>query len=216
MSGYFVTGTGTDIGKTFITAGLIRHLRGQGKKVAALKPVVSGFDDPAQSDSGILLGALGEAVSKTALDRVSPWRFAAPLSPDMAAAREGRGIDFAALLEFCRQPQDGTYFIEGVGGVMVPLDSRHTVLDWMIALGLPVILVTGSYLGSLSHTLTAVRALAGLEIAALVVNESPGGTVPLPETIAVLRRFLPAVPITETLRQGPADFAPLAGLLGLS
>jgi dethiobiotin synthetase len=90
------------------------------------------------------------------------------------------------------------------------------VLDWMIALGLPTILVTGSYLGSLSHTLTAVRALGGLKIAALVVNESPGGTVPLPETIAVLRRFVPGVPITEMPRQGQADFAPLAGLLGLS
>ena len=216
MSGYFITGTGTDIGKTFVTAGLIRHLRAQGKKVAALKPVASGFDDPAQSDSGILLDALGEAITTTTLDRVSPWRFAAPLSPDMAAAREGRAIDFAELVEFCRRHREGTVFIEGVGGVMVPLDSRHTVLDWMIALGLPTILVTGSYLGSLSHTLTAVRALGGLKIAALVVNESPGGTVPLPETIAVLRRFVPGVPITEMPRQGQADFAPLAGLLGLS
>jgi dethiobiotin synthetase len=103
---------------------------------------------------------------------------------------------------------------------MVPLDSSHTVLDWMAALGLPVILVTGSYLGSLSHTLTATRALAGagLEIAALVVNESPGGTVPLPETIAVLRRFVPGVPVQEIVRriEFENDFAPLAGLLGLS
>jgi dethiobiotin synthetase len=216
MNGYFVTGTGTDIGKTFVTAGLIQHLRAGGSKVAALKPVISGFDDPAQSDSGILLKALGEAVTQPALDSISPWRFTAPLSPDMAAAREGREIDFDALLEFCHRPCDGTLFIEGVGGVMVPLDAGHTVLDWMMALGLPVILVTGSYLGSLSHTLTAVRALMGLEIAALVVNESPGGTVPLAETIAVLRRFVPGVPIAEILRQGESDFAPLAGFLGLS
>ena len=218
MSAYFVTATGTDIGKTFVTAGLIRHLRKKGKKATALKPVISGFDDPARSDSGILLEALGEAVTEVALDRISPWRFAAPLSPDMAAAREGRAIDFAALVEFCRQPRDGTLLIEGVGGVMVPLDATHTVLDWMVALRLPVILVTGSYLGSLSHTLTAVRALigAGLEIAALVVNESPGGTVSPAETIAVLRRFVPGVPVLELSRQAKTDFAPLTGILGLS
>ncbi|HEY5347600.1 MAG TPA: dethiobiotin synthase [Rhizomicrobium sp.] len=214
MSGYFITGTGTDIGKTFVTAGLIRHLRAEGKRVTALKPVISGFDDPAQSDSGILLTALGEAVTKAALDRISPWRFAAPLSPDMAASREGREIDFAALVEYCRAPHDDTLLIEGVGGVMVPLDASHTVLDWMVALKLPVILVAGTYLGSLSHTLTAARTLeqARLTIAALVVNESEESAVPMDESIMVLRRFLPTLPFFEISHHKP-DFAPLAGLL---
>jgi dethiobiotin synthetase len=214
MSSYFITGTGTDIGKTFITAGLIRYLRTMGKKVVALKPVVSGFDDPAQSDSGIILDALGEAATKATLDRISPWRFAAPLSPDMAAAREGRAVDFDALVEFCRQPQECITLIEGVGGVMVPLDARHTVLDWMAALGFPVILVTGTYLGSLSHTLTAVRALesAHLRIAAIAVNESAQSAVPMDETIATLRRFLPALPFIEIARH-QSDFSPLAGII---
>lgn len=214
MSGYFITGTGTDIGKTFVTAGLIRHLRANGKKVAALKPVVSGFDDRARSDSGIILDALGEAITPTTLDRVSPWRFAAPLSPDMAAAREGRMIDFDALVEFCRAPRDGITLIEGVGGVMVPLDTSHTVLDWMAALGFPVILVTGTYLGSLSHTLTAVRALesAHLRIAAIAVNESAQSAVPMDETVATLRRFLPALPFVEIARH-QSDFSPLAGMI---
>ena len=64
--------------------------------------------------------------------------------------------------------------IEGVGGIMVPLDERHTVLDWMSALRLPVLLVAGSYLGTISHTLTALHVLAqrNLDIAAVVVSES--------------------------------------------
>ena len=219
MSAYFVTATGTDIGKTFVTAGLIRHLRAQGRPVAALKPIVSGYDDAtaAVSDPGMLLTALGEAVTPQAVARLSPWRFAAPLSPDMAAAREGRRIDFAALVEFCRRAaleNGGTLFIEGVGGVMVPLDDTHTVLDWMVALGLPLILVTGSYLGALSHTLTALRVIAAakLEVAALAINEGDGATVPLDETAATMRRFAPDVPIV-TLRRGADDFAPLAAAL---
>jgi dethiobiotin synthetase len=199
MSAIFVTSTGTDIGKTFVTAGLIRHLRETGAAASALKPVVSGFDiaTAALSDPGVLLDALGDPVTPEALDRISPWRFAAPLSPDMAAAREGRAIDFDELIACCRAPiaaASGTLFIEGVGGVMVPLDARHTVLDWMEALGLPLILVTGTYLGTISHTLTAIDAVTrrGLKIAALAVNDSVDG-IDREETMAAIARFAPGI-----------------------
>jgi dethiobiotin synthetase len=87
----FVTATGTDIGKTFVTAALVRILRARGLVVGALKPVASGFDRAAAetSDPGILLDALGRDITETALDGISPWRFVAPLSPDMAGRREG-------------------------------------------------------------------------------------------------------------------------------
>ena len=202
MSAYFVTATGTDIGKTFVTAGLIRHLRHTGRKVDALKPVVSGFDiaTAALSDPGILLGALDEPVTSESLDRLSPWRFAAPLSPDMAAAREGKTLDFDAVVSLCHEAirdAQGILFIEGVGGVMVPLDGSHTVLDWMAALDLPVILVTGSYLGAISHTLTALECLKrrDLTVKAVVVNETGDGAVPLDESLRTLARFAPAVPL---------------------
>jgi dethiobiotin synthetase len=225
MSAYFVTATGTDIGKTFVTAGLIRHWRQGRKKVAALKPIVSGFDiaTAAVSDPGVLLDALDEPVSVEALNRMSPWQFAAPLSPDMSAAREGREITFDELVAFCREAltkNDGTLFIEGVGGIMVPLDREHTVLDWAKALDLPLIVVAGSYLGTISHTLTAldVIARAGLKVAALVVNESGDGAVPLAETLATLRRFAKDVPVATIARvKAPVaardDFAKLAALL---
>jgi len=206
MTAYFVTSTGTDIGKTFITAGLIRHLRGSGQSVSALKPVVSGFDiaTSALSDPGVLLNALDEQLTPEAFDRLSPWRFAAPLSPDMAAARENRTVEYDALLAYCREAiaaHQGTLFIEGVGGVMVPLDARHTVLDWMKALKLPLILVAGSYLGTISHTLTALDALAHrkLKVAAIVINDTPSD-IPLDETMATLARFAPAIPIVKVPR----------------
>ncbi|HEY8947840.1 MAG TPA: dethiobiotin synthase [Rhizomicrobium sp.] len=202
MSAYFVTSTGTDIGKTFVTAGLIRHLRAAGEKVDAFKPVVSGFDiaTAALSDPGVLLGAMDEVVTSQTLARISPWRFAAPLSPDMAAAREGQSLDFDAIVSNCKKriaQSEGTLFIEGVGGVMVPLDDTRTVLDWMAALGLPLIVVAGSYLGTISHTLTALDVLArkGLTVKMLVINDSGDGAVPLDETVKAIHRFAPGVTI---------------------
>jgi len=201
VTAIFVTGTGTDVGKTFVTAALIRHARAAGRAVAAFKPVVSGFDpaDAATSDPGVLLAALGRAVTIEEIDRISPWRFAAPLSPDLAAAREGRAIDFHAVVEFSRRAADGRglVLIEGVGGVMVPLDETHTVLDWMSALRVPILLVAGSYLGTISHTLTALNVLPprNLDIAAVVVSESATPGAPLAGTVATITRFADLVDV---------------------
>jgi dethiobiotin synthetase len=199
MTALFVTATGTDIGKTFLTAGLIRALRRAGHTVDAAKPVISGFSPEtlAASDTGALLAAMGRGLNAQEAERISPWRFSAPLSPDMAAEAEGRAIDFDALLADSRAriaASPEILLIEGVGGIMVPLDHRHTVLDWMEALALPVLLVAGSYLGTISHTLSAVDVLTrrGLKIAALVVSETQGSTVGLNATIKTLGRFVPA------------------------
>jgi dethiobiotin synthetase len=224
MSAIFITATGTDIGKTFVAAGLIRHCRAAGRTVDALKPVATGFDpaDAAASDPGVLLAALGRPVKSTEIARIAPWRFSAPLSPDMAARRENRAVDFEALVAFSRGATtnaEGTLLVEGIGGVMVPLDGKHTVLDWMAELAIPVVLTAGSYLGSLSHTLTALDALRrrNLVVKALVVNETPGSTVPMPETTATLNRFVAPIPVV-TLPRLPAGathpaFAEIAGLL---
>jgi dethiobiotin synthetase len=225
MTALFVTATGTDIGKTFVTAGLIRALRRAGLAVDAAKPVISGFTMEALgvSDTGILLSALGRDATPQEGERLSPWRFTAPLSPDMAAEAEGKTIDFNTLVADSRSritTAGDVLLIEGVGGIMVPLDDRHTVLDWMVALGLPVLLVAGSYLGTISHTLSALDVLArrGLRVAALVASETPGGTVGLAPTIATLGRFVPAdieiigLPRLATGQDHPA-FDRLAGLI---
>jgi len=217
MTSYFVTATGTDIGKTFVAVGLIRHWRASGRAVDALKPVVTGFD-PANaeaSDPGVLLAALGRPVALTEVERISPWRFAAPQSPDMAARREGRALDFDALVQFCRRAaagHQGTLLIEGIGGAMVPLDDRRTVLDWMAALNIPLVLVAGSYLGSLSHTLTGLDAIAHreLKLKAIVVNETPDSTVPLGDTMDTLRKFAGSTPVVAMPRLPAADAGHLA------
>jgi dethiobiotin synthetase len=126
----------------------------------------------------------------------SPWWFAAPLSPHMAAAAEGKVIDVDALQQWCRARirPDGLTLFEGVGGVMVPLTVEYTVRDWMAALDLPVILVASNYLGAINHTLLTLEALraANLKIAAIIISESVGG-VSLGDTESTIRRFAPDV-----------------------
>jgi len=196
VTAIFITGTGTDVGKTYVAASLIRHLRRMGRNVNAIKPVVSGFDPalPASSDPGVLLQALGLSITPQEIERISPWRYRAALSPDLAAHAEGQAIDFDAVVSFCRtaiEQRGDVLLIEGVGGVMVPLDDRRTVLDLMMALQLPLILVAGSYLGTISHTLTALDALFGrnLKVLATIVSETPHSTVPLADTVAAIGRF---------------------------
>ena len=224
MNAGFVTGTGTDVGKTFVTAALIRTLRARGRGIEALKPVATGFDPAliAGSDSGILLAALGRQVTPETLDRVTPWRYAAPLSPDMAAPREKRALDFDALVAFTRRATANApdlLLIEGIGGVMVPLDERHTVLDWIAALDLPVLLVGGSYLGALSHALTALEVLAArnLKVLATIISETPGG-VDLAATCATITRFsreiaVVALPRARTTAAAEEALKPVANLL---
>lgn len=195
MSAAFVTATGTGIGKTFITAGLIRYFRQSGRTLEAFKPVVSGFDaaGTALSDPAVLLAAMRRPSNLDEIARISPWRFTAPLSPDMAARKEGRVIDFAELVAFSKKAVSAAdnVLIEGVGGIMVPLDDHNTTLDWMRALALPVILVAGSYLGSLSHTLSALDVLRNRKVGvrAIVVNESEDSTVALADGAATIARF---------------------------
>ena len=220
MKTLFVTASGTDVGKTFVTLKLIAELTAAGHRVCALKPVASGFDAAAasDSDSGKLLRAQGLALNAANLDAVSPWRFAAPLSPDMAAAREGRTIPFNTLVAFCRAPRDAdTVIIEGIGGVMVPLDAEHTVLDWLAAVGAPTLLVVGSYLGTLSHSLTAALALRsrGVRTLGVVVSESAEQPAPIAETAATLARFVLPTPVRIVPRNARSGDAPLLPLLDL-
>jgi dethiobiotin synthetase len=126
----------------------------------------------------------------------------------MAAAREGRRIDLTEVVRFCRAQGEG--LVEGIGGLMTPLNERDTVLDWIVALGCPTVLVAGSYLGTLSHTLTAVAAMRarGIEPTAVVVSESLDAPS-LDETAATLRRFVePVVPLPRIAGPDPWARAP--------
>lgn len=212
MSTLFITGSGTGVGKTLVTQLIVTALRHRRRNVHALKPIVSGFDvsAPEESDTAQLLDALGMTLNTPNLDAVSPWRFAAPLSPDMASRREGRTIPFDELVGFCARQTADTTVIEGVGGVMVPLDESHTVIDWIAAVACPTILVTGSYLGAISHTLTALETLSAqrIEVRAIIVSESVEQPVPLVETAETITRHAGGTAVTMLPRLSKRAQAP--------
>ncbi|HEX8418333.1 MAG TPA: dethiobiotin synthase [Methylobacterium sp.] len=191
---FFVAGSGTGIGKTYVTAALTRRLRAQGRAVLTLKPLASGvpsLDDPTfrDSDTAILLAAQGLAQSAAMVEACTPWRFAAALAPDLAAAREGRALALADLVAWCAARIDAaagaTVLIEGVGGLMSPVTPEATGLDWLKALSLPTLLVSGSYLGAISHALTAIETLRAhdLPLLGVAVSESEDAPTP-PEIVA--------------------------------
>jgi dethiobiotin synthetase len=218
VSAIFVAGAGTDVGKTYVTALLARQLKASGRAVLALKPVASGapaLDDAAfaATDTAQLLAAVGKEITAQTVAACSPWRFAAALSPDMAAAAEGRTVSLDAVLGWCRErvaaaPEPAAVLIEGVGGVMSPMTSDALNLDLIKALHVPVLLVTGSYLGALTHALTALETLKAhaVTVRAVVLNESEASGVDFDATLAVLRRYVGTCPIAP-LRRGARSVA---------
>ncbi len=205
----FVTASGTEVGKTLIACALAHQAREKGAVVRVVKPVATGFDEdnPAGSDTALLLEAAGGPVTHETIAACTPWQFRDPISPDMAAARAGRAIPYDAVLAHCRDAvaSNDVTVIEGIGGTMVPLDARHTVRDLIAALDIPAVVVSGSYLGALSHTLTAVQSLAALDIrvAGVVVSESETSPVPIAETVACLTQFLAGTPVLPVPRLDP-------------
>jgi dethiobiotin synthetase len=191
MAAFFVTGAGTDIGKTWVCASLLRFWRSEGLDPAAVKPVASGYDvrEPEASDAAALLAGLGQPVDAAHVEAITPFRLRAPLSPDQAAALEGVRLSAKYIAAACAPlvaAARGPVLIEGAGGVMSPLSDTETMLDLARAFGAPCIFVSGSYLGAVSHALTGLAALkaAGLTAPLVLVNETPGSSVGLAETVA--------------------------------
>jgi len=188
MKPWFVSATGTDLGKTYTLCALLRAVRARGGDVRVLKPVLSGFtaDDIASTDSGRLLAACGLPVTPEMVARITPWRFEPPLSPDMAARRAGVTISLQEVQAFCSGAltPGGRVFIEGAGGIMSPLGTDFLNIELAAALDARVLLVAGGYLGTISHTLTAVAALSqrGIQPGAIVLSGFQAGPVPLEET----------------------------------
>lgn len=152
-----------------MTTALCWHFRRIGHNVQAIKPVITGWNSATEgeSDTVKIIQSLECTVSEQSISRVSPWRFEAPRAPNVAADMSGAHLDYAEILRFCRkssQTLDCYTFIEGVGGVMSPITENKSCLELIHDLGIDVVLVIGSYLGSISHTLTAMKVLQGLRI----------------------------------------------------
>lgn len=206
---FFITATGTNQGKTLVTAALCHQLREQGKTVAALKPIVSGGTE----DSTTLLQSMGMPITPENIAAISPWQFVAALSPDEAARQEGKEIDLDEVVEFClnlksRILNPEIILIEGAGGVMSPLSETALNIDLIMAVDVPVILVSASYLGCVSHILSALSVLRdhAIDIAAVVLSEVDATAQNAEMTLQSLKPHLPpALPLVVVKHMEPSD-----------
>jgi dethiobiotin synthetase len=186
-TGVFVTGTGTEVGKTVVAAVIAHTLAGTGKRVAVFKPAVTGLDEqPALPDHELLRFAAGSIQSD---EEIAPYRYGPPASPHLAAAQAGEEIEPARLLEVARAAAAGAGALvcEGVGGLLVPLAGRicnprgdkcappYLVRDLAVDLGYPLVIVATRGLGTINHTLLTIEAAraAGLEVAFVVLTPWP-------------------------------------------
>ena len=211
MRPLFFTGTGTDIGKTHVLCALIRAWRDQGRSLRVLKPVISGFDQTAlnNTDTIRLMRANGDALTGDGVQAVSPWRFKAPVSPDLAARTERRELAIDQIVAWCLDhiSRDMPTVIEGAGGVMSPIASDGLNLDLIRELDAHPVLVAGSYLGTISHTLTALRVLDGR--CTVILNDHPVSDTPVTETARSIARFAPRADVRIFNAADPASLLDL-------
>lgn len=187
--GFFVTGTGTEVGKSVVAAVLARTLARQGRRVAVFKPAVTGLDDYADEPKtrhGVENSAhrrpdhelLRRAAESSQSDaEIAPYRYGPPASPHLAAALAGEQIEPQRLLDAAAAAGAGADVLvcEGVGGLLVPLTRDYLVRDLAADLGLPLAIAAQPGLGTINHTLLTVEAAraAGLEVTLVVLTPWP-------------------------------------------
>lgn len=170
MSALFVTGTDTNVGKTWVACALAHALRRAGRRVSVAKPVETGVDgEPADAHR------LREAAADPAtLDEICPLRFRAPLAPTAAARRERRSIDVERLIAWldARRAAADALLVEGAGGLLVPLAGAFTYADLAARCRLPVLIVAANRLGTVNHTALTARVArsAGLDVRGFVLT----------------------------------------------
>lgn len=169
---YFVTGTDTEVGKTFATCALLCLASAQGLRALGMKPIAAGVDHNGRNDDVEQLIAASSI--KAPRELVNPYCFEAPVAPHIAAAIEGRSIDTNRIAAAARDlaADADLLLVEGVGGFRVPLGDDVDTADLAQRLGLPVVLVVGLRLGCLNHALLTAEAIRsrGLKLAGWIAN----------------------------------------------
>lgn len=186
MRGLFVTGTGTGVGKTVLSAALLAAMRSAGERVRAHKPIVTGIAEDSSDTPGReadwppdheLLGG----VAGMAPEQVAPLRYGPRVAPHLAARLAGEEIDPGMVIARAQDAQEAarasseTLIVEGVGGLLVPLTDKLTVRDLAVALSLPVLIAAAPGLGTINHTLLTLESArrAGLDVRAVVLTPWP-------------------------------------------
>jgi dethiobiotin synthetase len=174
LRGVFVTGTGTEVGKTVVAAVLARTHAAAGERVAVFKPAVSGLAEGGEPDHALLRRAAG---SEQSADEIAPYRYDPPVSPHLGAELADEAIEPGRLVDAAQAAAERGDFLvaEGVGGLLVPLTLGYLVRDLARELALPLVIAAAPGLGTINHTLMTVEAAraVGLDVAAVVLTPWP-------------------------------------------
>lgn len=171
--GILITGTDTDVGKTFVSCLIAKELRESGARVGVMKPAESDCSDGIAKDSLALKEASG---TDTDIDIINPYRFKEAISPNVAAHREGIEIDIDKISKNYKTISDNhdRVVIEGSGGLMVPFTDKHTIIDLALEFNWSIIIVAASKLGVINHTFLTVYTAKqmGLNLKGIVLNHT--------------------------------------------
>lgn len=200
---YFITGTDTDAGKTYVTCLLLRAMRAAGHEAVGFKPVCCG----SRQDVSDLMqaGAFGPEA-----DEVNPVFYKMPAAPLAAGMLENRPFSMEPVRATWQQlsARYPSILVEGAGGWEVPLTETTTIADLAVELGLPVIVVVNNRLGALNHTILTVRSIQqrGLKCAGIILNyvEESRDMASI-SNAAVLRAVLPEVPVLAEIMHGETE-----------
>ena len=173
--GFFITGTDTGVGKTFVTAGIVSALREKGANVGVMKPVETGCPEKngrLEPQDAFFLKKMSGVDDD--IDLINPYRFKAHLAPSIASRVEGKNIDLNRIRECYDRlaSRHSMMFVEGAGGLLAPINENKTIADLIKLLNLPLIIIAASRLGAINHTLLTVRYAqsVGILVAGIILN----------------------------------------------
>lgn len=200
---YFITGTGTDVGKTLVASGLLAAAKKQGLSTVGMKPVAAGCEDTSdglRNDDALQL--LAQSSLGVSYEQVNPVALEPGIAPHIAAGEAGRRLSADRLAGFYRglmMQRPDFAVIEGAGGWRVPLNERETFADLAKCLQLPVVLVVGMELGCINHALLTAEAIQrdGLKLAGWVANQISADMDRYQANLETLQRWIPCPMIAE-------------------
>lgn len=208
---FFVTGTDTDVGKTYIATALVRHFAQQGKTVIGMKPVAAGCEKVSGELHNTDVSALVAASNmQAAFEDINPYAFESAIAPHIAAEQLGVTVSLAKIQRaFDKlQAQADVVVVEGAGGFRVPINRQETMADLAVQLNLPVIMVVGIRLGCINHALMTAGSIraAGLNLVGWVANRMDPDMPALEENIATLKAMIEAPCISDVAWSETPDF----------
>lgn len=213
---YFITGTGTGVGKTLVSCALLHAFAARGNAVIGMKPVAAGCENGKWMDVELLAAASNVTAPRA---QINPYALIPPIAPHIAAARAGIEIDIDIIYQACLELEKiaDVVIVEGIGGFLVPLNDHQDSAGMAKVLGLPVILVVGMQLGCLNHALLTAQfvRVTGLPLAGWVANQIDPQMTALDENVSALKQRL-GCPLLGVLPfESSADAEKLSVLLNV-